>query len=121
MADLIRTSYQSLAVIPSTHQFLMHKMYEDNDLDGAQQAERVIDFLAKEASETFVGVLANDSVSPPCVLAGEYDHFSCDFYEPYWYTVLIASSVWEQYKGAVEAADLAWKDAHGCKVKKDAA
>jgi hypothetical protein len=117
MANFIRISHASLAVIPVEHRLTIHSMYEDNDLDGAEHAEKIVDFIEQETPGSFVAILANDSVTPGCI-DKDYEHYTCDHYVPYWYTVLIASSIWEQYKGAVLAKDQEWKDAHGCKVAK---
>ena len=113
MAEFERVSHAALAVIPEEHQFLMHSMYEDSDLDGASQAEEVFDFLNKEDPGRFVIILANDSVSPPC--CNSKGHYHCDYYAPYWYTTLVAKPVWEQYKDTVLAKDQEWKQAHQCK------
>ncbi len=118
MAEFIRVSRASLDVIPAEHRFSLHEMYEDSDLDGASQAEGIYDFIDSEAPGAFVAVLANDSVTPPCCNAEM--HYPCDYYDPYWYTVLIAQPVWEHYEKAVMAKDQAWKAAHGCKLSLDA-
>ncbi len=114
MAEFIRVSRASLDAIPVEHRFSLHEMYEDSDLDGANQAEGTFDFIEKQAPGQFVIVLANDSVTPPCCNAEM--HYPCDYYDPYWYTVLIATPVWERYEKAVMAKDAAWKAAHGCKL-----
>lgn len=113
---LERISHAALAVIPEEHQFLMHSMYEDSDLEGARQAEALFDFIEQEHPGHFVGILANDSVTPPCCNAE--GHYNCDFYEPDWYTVLVPASTWKEYQGAVWAKDQEWKQAHGCKEGK---
>jgi hypothetical protein len=115
MSDLIRTSYESLKVIPDEHKRVLHSMYEDNDLDGAHEAESAIDFIEKEVPGTFVGIMANDSVSPPCAYT-EDNHFPCDYYAEEWYTVLVSKKIWDEYKSQVEAKDQEWKDAHQCKL-----
>lgn len=113
MANLERISYASLHVIPDTQQLLLHRMYEDSDLDGASIAERTVDFLNQEAPDTFIAILANDSVTPACCT--QKMHYGCDYYAPDWYTVLVNLAVWESHKEAVLAADRAWKAAHRCK------
>src|SRR2546430_5881262 len=115
MAELIRVSYQSVQVIPQEHRFLMHRMYEDNDLDGAYAAEKMFEFIEKEAGETFVAVMANDSVSPPCAYVAD-EHFPCDYYDEYWYTVLVSKKIWDEYEERIKARDQEWKDAHQCKL-----
>lgn len=117
MAELIETSHESLRVIPSEHVRILHNMYEDNDLDGAETAKDLIDFLEEEAPGSFVGILANDSVHATCD-SWEPDHYNCEYYSPYWYTFLISKKIWDEHADRVEAADQAWKDSHGCKFAK---
>lgn len=112
----IRVSHESLKVIPGKHVRVLHKMYEDSDLDGAEKAENFIGFLEQEAPGTFVAILANDSVTPSCIHgSGNLDHFHCDHYNPYWYTCLVSKKVWDQYEAQVEVEDQKWKDLHQCK------
>lgn len=66
MTDLLRFPHEAVAVIPDTHKHILHSMYEDSDLDGSRQAERLIDFLEQEAPGSFVGVLANSCYRPGC-------------------------------------------------------
>lgn len=114
MANFIRVSYTALSAIPEEHRYLAHSMYEDSDLDGIQVAEATFDFIEKKAPGLFVGILANDSVTPPCCNAKL--HYDCDYYEPYWYTVFILKADWEQYYDAVMAKDRLHQVAHQCKV-----
>jgi len=114
MADFIRVSYASLSVIPEERRYLMHSMYEDSDVDGANDAEAVFDFIERVAPGTFVLVLCNDSVTPPC--CNRQGHFHCDHYAPYWCCVLLLASTWEQYESRVKAAHQAWIDSRQCKV-----
>ena len=114
MADFIRVSYTALEAIPEEHRFLAHSMYEDSDLDNATAAEAAFDFIERKAPGLFVGVLANDSVTPPCCNAE--GHYNCDFYEPYWYTVWILATDWERYKDAVMTMDQEHKARHQCRV-----
>lgn len=111
----IRTSYQSLKAIPEKHWHVLHHMWEDRDLDGAHEAENIIEFLEKETPGGFVGILANDSVYPSCD-SWETGHYNCELYDGNWYTVLISKKIWNEYKSKVEAADQKWKDDHKCKV-----
>jgi len=115
MADLIRISYQSVQVIPQEHRRLLHSMYEDNDLDGAQLPEHLIEWLEQETPGMFVGVLANDSTMPGCD-SWETNHYNCEYYNPWWYTVLISKKIWDEYEDRVKAKDQEWKDAHQCKL-----
>jgi hypothetical protein len=117
MSDLIRASYQAVQVIPQEHRRLLHTSYEDNDLDGVYEAEAMIGFLEKEVPGSFVGILANNSVSPPCAYTAD-GHYPCDYYDEYWYTVLISKKVWDEYEERVMAKDQEWKDAHQCKLAK---
>jgi len=114
MADFIRVSYAALSAIPVEHCYLAHSMYEDSDLDCYSTAEGIFDFIERKAPGLFVGVLANDSVTPPCCNAKL--HYDCDYYDPSWYTVFMLKADWEQYNDAVMAKDQEWKAAHGCKV-----
>lgn len=114
MADTIRVSHEALKAIPVEHQKVLHRMYEDNDVPGADDAEDIFNFIERQAPGTFVLVLANDSVSPPCTT--EQMHFHCDHYAPYWYTVLIPADKWEMCKADVMRQDQLWKDAHACRV-----
>lgn len=118
MAELIRVSYKAIEVIPQEHRRTLHTSYEDNDLEGCYEAERFIEWLQQEMPESFVGIMANNSVRPECCtiegLMG--DHFPCDYYDELWYTVLIPKKIWDEYKSQVEKADQAWKDAHQCKL-----
>lgn len=118
MSDLIRISYQAVRVIPQEHRRLLHTSYEDNDLDGVYRAEEMIAFLQKEASGSFVGIMANNSVSPDCCTVDGLmgNHFPCDYYDEYWYTVLISKRIWDEYEVQVREADRKWKDAHQCKL-----
>jgi len=119
MADLIRVSYEAVQVIPQEHRKLLHTSYEDNDLEGCYKAEEMVDFLEKEAPGSFVGIMANNSVSPDCCTIDGLmsDHFPCDYYDELWYTVLITKKIWDEYKPQVEAKDQEWKDAHKCKLE----
>jgi hypothetical protein len=112
--DFIRVSHVAIQEVPVEHRHLLHKSYEDNDLEGADQAEELLDFLVKEVPESFVGVLANDSVSPPCAYIE--GHYHCDYYAPYWFTILISTAVWEQYKEAVLKKDQEHKNNYQCRV-----
>ena len=115
MAEMIRTSYTSLDVIPEIDRHLMHSMYEDSDIDGANEAEALFDFIERVDPGRFVIVLANDSVTPPC--SNSQGHYHCDYYAPYWYTVLVPMPIWEQYKARVEAQYQEWIRSHGCKIE----
>lgn len=115
MSDLIRISYAAMCVIPAEHRNTLHSMYEDGDVDGAEQAERDIAFLEREAPGVFVGILAHGSVSPPCTT--EHGHYQCDYYDPTWTTVLVSSAIWQQYYDAVMVREQQHKDEHQCKVK----
>jgi len=114
MANMIRTSWTSLSAIPEEHQFLMHRMYEDSDLEGAGAAEATFDFIEQEDPGRFVVILANDSVTPPCCTSE--GHYRCDYYAEYWYTVLVKKATWNLYKERVMAADQEHKAAHQCKL-----
>lgn len=114
MANFLRTSYDSLLAIPEEHRYLAHQMYEDSDLSGAKQAEHLFDLCEMLVPGQIVGILANDSVYPPCSNDGPA-HYHCDFYQPDWYTVFVAASIWEQYKDDVLIRDQQWRNAHGCK------
>lgn len=116
MAELERTSWTSLSVIPEDKRLLMHRMYEDSDLVGADTSEAVVDFLNAQTPGLYIGILANDSVTPPC--CNQELHYECDFYEPYWYTILVSKATWDEYKEAVIAKDQEWKSTHGCKLVK---
>ena len=115
MAEFIRTSYVSLHAIPEGYWYIMHQMYEDSDLDGANEVEAAFDFIEKQVPGSFVGILANDSVTPPC--CNSEGHYHCDHYNPYWYTVLVAAPIWEQYKAQVEAKHQAYVNTHQCREK----
>lgn len=122
MVEFIRVSHEALKAIPYGNMLIMHQMYEDNDLEGAEQAEKVFGFIEQEKPGTFVALLANDSVSPSCItgLQGSLEnHYHCDYYAPYWYTVLVSVDVWEKHKDAVRAKDREWKHAHRCKLLRD--
>src|SRR5712664_940173 len=111
----IRTSYQSLKAIPDEHQRVIHSMYEDRDLEGAEEAEELIEWLEQEAHGSFVGILANDSVHPACD-TWKTEHYHCELYDGNWHTVLVPKKIWDEYKPQVKAGDQAWKDAHRCRV-----
>jgi len=111
----IRISYQSLKAIPDEHKRVLHSMYEDNDLDGAGEAEELIEWLEKEMPGSFVGILANDSVTPGCDTWAQ-EHYHCELYAPHWYTVLVPKKIWDEYKPLVEEADKAWKAKNQCKM-----
>ena len=113
MANFLRYSMQALEAIPQERRVIVHQMYEDNDLDGAKRAETLFDCLELASPGQLVGILANDSVSPPC--CHQAGHFNCDYYDPYWYTVFVSAAAWKEYKAAVEAKEQAHKAAHGCR------
>lgn len=113
----IRTSYESLSAIPDEHKRVLHSMYEDNDLDGAEEAEQLIEWLEQETPGSFVGILANDSTLPGCD-SWETNHYNCEYYSPYWYTVLIPKKIWDEYEDRVKAKDQEWKHAHKCRISK---
>jgi hypothetical protein len=115
MVDLIRTSHASLVAIPAEHKYLLHSMSEDNDLEGAEEAENIIAFLEEQTPGMYVGILANDSVSPGCD-GWKREHYHCERYARMWYTFLISKAVWEQYKEAVEAKHKEYLYDHRCKV-----
>lgn len=113
----IRTSYQSLKVIPNEHKRVLHSMYEDRDLDGAREAEELIEFLEQEAPGMFVGILANDSVHPACN-SWEREHYHCELYDRNWYTVLVPKKIWDECEDRIKAKDQEWKDANQCKLER---
>jgi hypothetical protein len=112
--ELIRISHVAIQEIPQEHRRLLHKMYEDNDLEGAEEAGELINFLEQEAPGSFVGFEANDSVAPPC--AYTEGHYPCDYYAPMWFVILVSAVVWEQYKDAVMKKEQEYKDSHKCKI-----
>ena len=114
MANFERVSYAALAVIPQEKQYLAHSMYEDNDLKGAEKAEALCDYLEQEMPGQIIGILANDSVTPPC--CNQKFHYDCDFYAPHWFTVLVSKATWDEYRDAVMVKDQEWKAKHGCKA-----
>lgn len=110
MANLIRTSCYSLSIIPVESRYTLHRMYEDSDSDGADDAEQLVDFLESQTPGVYVAVQGNDSVGNTC-------HYPCDYYDPYWHIILIPAKVWEEHKDEVKRLDQEWQDSHGCKMK----
>lgn len=118
MADLLHFPHEAMAVIPEKHKHVLHSMYEDSDLDGSREAERLIEFLEQEAPGSFVGVLANSCYRPGCD-TWVSEHFHCEVYDPTWTTILIAKPIWQQYEEQVKAAEQKFQQEHGCKLLKE--
>lgn len=145
--ELIRVQREVLeAAIPVEQRWMLHWMYEDNDLEGAYNAEEVaaalehatpesIDALAtngtldemedreelltflKKFPAPFVGILVNSCHSPGCNPAQE-EHFHCELYDPYWETVIVPRAVWEQSRQQREEALGKFKEENGCRHAK---
>lgn len=116
MAHLIRVSEHAIRIIPEKERYVLHSMFEDSDLDGYYEAERLFDFLEAATPGVYVAASTNNSVHPPCVP----EHYDCDHYDPYWTFVLMSSSTWQQYKEQVEQEDKVYKASFRCKQEEEA-
>lgn len=103
-------------VVPEHGRHALHRMYQDNDVDGARRAEALLEFLQQEIPGSFVGVLANNSVTPPCCNAE--GHYPCSFDDPYWTTYLFSRETYERYREQIIQEDVKWQESHGCKLAK---
>ena len=112
---LLRHSYTAIVnSIPDYHMRMLHIMYEDQDLHGRTEAEDLITYIEEQDPGTFIGILADDTVSPPCV--SEQGHYPCQHYDEYTYIFLISTARWEQYKEIVYQRDKEHQKQHQCKV-----
>lgn len=98
--------------IPDKRQ--LHYMYEDNDIEGYEDAEAYFEWLDKHAPGQFVLVDTGDYFVPPCSTDFDApdarDHYHCETYDAEYYLYLVPVSVWNDCKDAVLKADREYRE-----------
>lgn len=107
-------------LIPTMHR--LHDMYEDNDLEGLEEAEAFAAWLEEAAPGAFVLINTGDLIVPPCASNSDEvyrQHWrACETYDPYYGLYLVPASVWRDCSESVLAADAQWRrEKNQCQLK----
>lgn len=108
----IHLSNAIIKLIPGKRE--LHYMYEDNDLEGREDAEESFVRLDEREPGQHVLIDTGDYFVPPCSADFDApdarDHYNCETYDAEYYLYLVPASVWEQCKDEVLKADREYRD-----------
>jgi hypothetical protein len=102
---------------------LLHSMWEDNDLEGNEEAIEHYAWLEQHAPGMFVLIDTGDYIVPECIRES-YDraHEHCETYDATYALYLVPMHIWNECSDAVLAANLEWHNQHNrCQRKESAA
>jgi hypothetical protein len=93
---------------------LLHTMWEDNDLEGNENAMEHYRWLEESAPGQFALIDTGDYIVPECLHNSSYDrlHEHCETYDATYSLYLVPINAWNKCKDAVLAVDKQWREEH---------
>lgn len=90
--------------------WLLHRMHEDTDLAGSDDARGFFNKLDDLAPGAFVLIDTGDYVIPSCGGWHRAEQVECETYDPDYRLYLMPRSSWEGQREKVMALDKAWRE-----------